>query len=309
MRTRLRFPILTALCLLAALPAAAAPVAISGQVTGKRAELQTGGKGAWQALAPLRKLEPGDRIRCGPDSRAVLVLLSSKERFQVEPGQEAEVLESGIRGAKSLGGLTGPAAATAAKLAGSRTGAFTARPAERFSPLFRGFKGWLPEGERRLRWEPAAGAATYVLSLFDARSNLVWQSERASAPEAELPAEKEIQARQPYLWRLVPYGASGRPLPAARWGVLTWLPRAEGEALDADAEALRAQDREDPRDPTALFLLAELYRQHGVLDGTLETLSTLQSRGVDGVELPLAETYSQLGPFARGLASVEPEDR
>ncbi len=295
---------ITACLLLAGPPAFAATVAMTGQVTGKSVEVRPGGKGGWLPLAPLRKLEPGDLIRCGPGGRAVVVVLATKERFQVEPGGQAEITQSGLQGARSLGGLAGPSAAVASKLAGSRTGAFAARPAPRFAPLVRGFKGWLPIATDRVQWEPVPGAESYVITLFDAQSNLMWQSEQVKGTSAAVAEGRgRWTAGRPYVWRLVAFGTSGKPLSASRWGAVTFLDPAEGAALEMEAEALKGQDREDPQNPMALLLLAELYRSRGVLDGALETLATLQARGgVDGIQQTLSEVYAELGPFVSGLA-------
>lgn len=283
--------------LAAALPAAAAPAALVCAAAGK-AQVQSAGKTDWKPLRVLAKLEAGDKVRCEAGAQATVLLLSSKERFQIGPGT-AEIQAGTVSGGKSLGGLR---AGNNVKV-GEGVGALVSRNAgESQVRLTRNFTGWLPAGERRIAWDPIPGAASTRFTLFDAESNVVWAGKSAGAA-VELPADVTLEVRRPYIWRIAAANAEGKPLVGgSRWGVLTFLDAAEGAALDADAKALADLDKTDKADPSSLVLLAELYRTRGVLMRTLEALDTLNERGQPGIEEAMDAVYTELGPLARGLA-------
>ena len=110
-------------------------------------------------------------------------------------------------------------------MTGSRIDAFIARPAQSHQRLTPQSTGWMLEGERHFEWAPIPGAATYSFTLFDSNDNVVWSS-RASGTSVDYPAELPFfTLRRPHVWRLAAFGHSGKPLPEARWGFVTFLPR------------------------------------------------------------------------------------
>src|SRR5881227_1666176 len=111
-------PLNVSLLLFLSSSASADPVAMACHVAGK-AEVRTGA-GAWQPLRVLQKLEPGAIVRSGAGADAVLVVFATGERFRVASGSQGIVEARTVRGGKSLGALSGPSAAVAQTLGGSR---------------------------------------------------------------------------------------------------------------------------------------------------------------------------------------------
>lgn len=277
--------------------AAAAPVGIASQVSGS-AEYRSG-SGAWKPLRLLQRLEAGDMVRNGPGGEIVVMLLSNTERFKVPAGATATVEAGGVKGASKVAGLRGPAMRVASAMGGSRPGGFMARPAQSHQRLNPQFPGWMIAGERRFEWPALPGAATYSFTLFDRADNVVW-SARVPGTSAEYPAElPAFKLRQPYVWRLAAFRDNGNTLPA-RWGVLTFLSREDADRLTAEARALEQQASGD--DTTALILLAELYREYGVLEKTLETLESEPLLNQPGIREAQAQVYGEISPYA-GLLS------
>ncbi len=283
------------------LSAGAAPVGMVCHMTGQP-QMRSGAAGAWQPARLLQKLDAGDALRCGPGAEAVVVLFAGGQRFQVGAGADAVVGANSVQGARSLGALDGPSSRVAATLGGSRAAAVLARPAQSHERLTPTSPGWHLASERVFSWPPLANADAYTFTLFDGNDNVVWSarvSEASAAYPDDLPA---LAQKRPYVWRLVPFGRSGKPLPEARWGILAFLTQADADRLSADAQELQRQDQANPQDVTALLLLAELYRSYGVLEKTLETLEDLRLKDEPGITQALDETYGQVSAYARTLA-------
>ena len=281
--------------------AAAAPVGMAVQLSGKP-EVRAATGGAWKPLRLLQRLEPGDTLRCPAGSEAVVVLFDNGKRFKVGGGGQGVVEAANVKGAAALAGLRGPSIRVAKALSGASSNAFLARPAQSHQRLTKKSTGWLREGERRFVWDSAPGAAAYSFTLFDQYDNVVW-SARTGTPDAEYPADLAAPGlRRPYVWRLVPFGGSGKPLQGARWGVITFLSESDVHALEAEEKELRAQADASGTDITPLVLLAELYRGYGVLERTLETLEDPRLADQPGIEEARQAAYRQISPYAVALA-------
>ncbi len=288
-------------------PAQAAPVGMACRLTGKP-ELRAANAGTWMPLRLLQKLETGDHVRCGAGAEAILVLFGSGERFQVVAGAEGSVKTGKVEGAKSLGGLNGPSAEAAKTLVGARTGAFVSRLSRAPlapSRLTRNFTGWIAEGDRTFAWDSVPEAADYSFTLIDANGYVLWNTRTAEA-HADYPSDSPALApRRAYLWRLVPYGKSGLARDKdIRWGVVTTLTRVDGEKLQVEAVKLTALIKKSPNDDTLRALLAEKYRDYGVLMRTLETLEDMRTAGQEGAQEAWEETVGQAGWYARLLAGL-----
>jgi hypothetical protein len=287
---------LSVVAALAAAPALAAPAGMVTDLAGKP-ELRAKSAAAWAPLILRQKLEVGDAVRCGAGAQATMVLFSTGERFQIGSGKEATVEAGAVRGGQSLGALKGPSAKVALALGGAPTGAVRARPAPSHRRLMAKGPCWLPEGERKLQWDPETGAAGYLITLFDQADNAVW-SQRVAETSAELPAEASpFGLRRPYLWRLTVFGKSGKPA-GSRWGVITFLGAADAERLTSDEKDLLEAIKATPEDTTSRLLLADLYQSYGVMERTLEVLDDLRPSGRPGIAEALEEAHRQISPLA-----------
>lgn len=283
--------------------AGAAPVGMACQVKGS-AQVRSGAA-AWKPLRLLQRVAPGDTVRCGAGAEAVIVLFDSGARYKIAAGHQGVVGAKSVAGAAPLGGLSGPSGRVAKALGGSRSGAFMARPALSHKRLMPDSPGWLAEGERHFAWQALPNAAAYSFTLFDQNDNVLW-SERGADTGADYPADlTALATRRPFVWRIIPFGQSGKPLPESRWGVVTFLSKADADQLSADAAALQQQADANAGDPTPLVLLADLYQQYGVMDRTLEILENLKISGqlpADTADAALADAYRQISPYAQVLA-------
>jgi hypothetical protein len=279
--------------------AGAAPVGIASHITGA-AEVRSG-EGAWKPLRLLQRLESGDKVRCGSGAEVTVVLFDSATRYKVDAGATGVIGSHGVQGGHPATGLPGPGIRIAKAMVGSRMDAFVARPAQSHQRLTPQSPGWIAEGERHFEWPAQPGAATYSFTLFDANDNVVW-SARATAPAADYPADLPFfTLRRPYLWRLVAFGSSGKPLTGARWGLLTFLSREDAGQLTSEAQALEEAANADPSDVTPRVLLAELYRGYGVLEKTLEVLESPQLANQPGIQELQEEVYQQASRYAQLL--------
>jgi hypothetical protein len=302
--TVLRLCMLLALLLIQAHPAQAATAGIASQVSGS-AEVRAAG-GAWKPLRVLQRLDAGAQVRCGAGSSVVVVLFENAARYHVGAGSVATVQAGQVNGAQKESAMAGPAIRIAKAMGGSRADAFLARPAQSHQRLTPQFPGWMLEGERHFEWTPIAGAATYTFSLFDTNDNVVW-SVRVSDSHADFPADLPyFSLRRPHVWRLAAFGQSGKPLPEARWGFLTFLSKEDADQLTMEAQELDAQARAESTDSTALVMLAELYRSYGVLEKALEALESPLLVSQPGIQEAQAEIYRQAGRFAQLLRPHDP---
>jgi hypothetical protein len=289
--------------------ASAGPVGIASSLMGK-AEMKAPDGTVWKPLRLLQRLEAGDAVRCEAGGEVVIVCLETAERFKVSPGANAVVEPGKVRGADKVGGLRGPAIRIAKGLGGSRTDAFMARPAQSHQRLTPDAVGWILEGERHFQWASIPGAASYSFTLFDAADNVVW-SARVTSPSAEYPAELPFFAlRRAHVWRLAPFGGSGKPVMGSRWGMITFLSRADADQLTAEAAELAGA--EEGTDVTSLVMLAELYRSYGVLERTLETLENPRLSEQPGIREAQDDVYRQVSRYAQILrpgaeAAAEPK--
>jgi hypothetical protein len=238
-------------------------------------------------------------VRCDAGGEVVIVCIETAERFKVNPGANAVVEPSKVRGADKVAGLRGPAIRVAKGLGGSQTNAFMARPAQSHQRLTPDSVGWVLEGERHVQWAAIPGAASYSFTLFDGADNVVWGT-RVTGTSADYPAELPFPAlRRAYVWRLAPFGQSGKPVMGARWGMITFLSRADAEQLTAEAAELAVA--EEGTDVTSLVMLAELYRSYGVLERTLETLENPRLSDQPGIREAQDDVYRQVSRYAQIL--------
>jgi hypothetical protein len=285
---------------LAVAGSAGAAVGIASHLSGQ-AEFRAAEGGAWKPLKLLQRLDSGDAVRVPPGSEAVVVLFSNAQRFKVNPGATAVLESDTVKGANKVGNLSGPGMRVAKAMAGSRMDAFLARPAQSHERLTPQFPGYLLEGDRHFEWQPVPGAASYSFSLFDTYDNVVW-SARVASTSAEYPADLPyFMLRRPYVWRLSPFGKTGKPVPGARWGVITFLSTADTDQLKQEVKQLEDLAKAEPTDTTPLVLLAELYRDYGVLDRTLETLEDPRLSKEPGILDAQNQTYAQISRYAQTL--------
>ena len=295
-----RFPGIPLLVLVLACPASAAPIGMVSSLNGK-AEQRSVGATEWKHLRLMTRLEAGDAIRCEAGGDAVVTLFASAERYAVAGGATATVEAQGLKGAQRMAGLHGAGIQIARAMVGDRPNGFFARPAQAHQRLLPHYPGWMIEGERKFSWTPVPRAASYSFTLFDQHDNVIW-SQRGAAPNAEYPADQPyFNLRRPYVWRLVPFGESGKPLPETRWGILTFLTDKDAMQLTTNAKELEDQSKEANGDATTLVLLAELYRSYGVLEKTLEILERPELEKQSGIREAQAEAYRDISLYAQVL--------
>jgi hypothetical protein len=283
----------------AASGSAFAAVAVASKVTGSP-EIHADGD-AWKPLKFLQRLDSGDAIRCGPGEEVIVVLFDGGKRFRVGAGGNAVVEADTVKGAFPAADLRGPAIRVAKAMGGSRMDAFIARPAESHQRLYPDFPGWIVEGDRNFHWVPVPGADTYSFTLFDPHDDVVW-SVRTAGMSADYPADLPyFSLQRPYVWRLSPFGKSGKPVPGARWGIVTFLSKADADQLSAAAREMETQANATDGDTTDLLMLAELYRGYGVLEKTLETLESPKLENQPGIRDAQEAVYAQVSRYARLL--------
>lgn len=296
---------LLVLFLLMASEAAAATVGMVTRLTGK-VEFCAAQGSDWKPLRLMRRLDAGDRVRCAADSEAVITIFASAEQCTVAAGSTVTLDAKGIKGAQKVAGLRGSGIQIARAMAGDRPGGFEARPAQAHQRLQPGYPGWILEGERELTWAAIPRAASYTFTLFDKNDNVVW-SQRVIDTKAQYPAELPFfTLRRPYVWRLVAFGASGKPLPESRWGILTFLSEKDAQQLASDAKELEEQAKSESKDTTLFFLLAELYRSYGVLEKALETLERPELEKQEGIKEAQEEVYREISRYALLLRTPTP---
>ncbi|HEY0075215.1 MAG TPA: hypothetical protein VGB77_14040 [Abditibacteriaceae bacterium] len=280
-----------------ALPAWAAPVGMAAQVKGS-VTLKKADKEA--PLKLLQRVESGDVVRTGAGAQAIIVLFDGGARYQIGAGQSATIRPGQVIGATKMAGMSGPSAAVAQKLGGARVGAVMARPARTVERMTPQFPGWLPLDKPKFEWLPLTGALNYTFTLFDQFDNVIW-SVQTDKLFAEFPANAPaLREQRPYLWRLSGFGTTGRPVQDSRFGLVTFLSSAEGEALNKLAGELQAQAK-NAEDKTPFFMLAEAYREKGVLGRTLEVLEEESLRDEEGLEGAKSDVIQALSPFTRAL--------
>lgn len=286
--------------------ALAASVGMACHLVGKP-EVRSGGE-SWRPLRMLQKFEAGDTVRCGTGATAVIVLFKSGERFKVGAGGTGVVQANSVGGAQSLGALQGPSERVARTLSGSRSGAIMARDVTAPITLTPQAPGWIVDTERVLEWTPGK-AVHYTFALFN-RESVVW-TQKVTTPRLQLPPTLELQQRVPYVWRVVAFDKSNRTgLPVERnahWGVITFLSPADAKKLSEDVQLLREQMQQNKDDDTTVAaLLAELYREYGVLQKTISLLEDVPLLGSPGSKEAADEAYSQIGLY--GLLFGRKED-
>lgn len=202
-----------------------------------------------------------------------------------------------------MAGLSGPSSRVAKALGGSRAGAFMARGMQKHGKLLRTAPDWMAEGEQNFQWEPIAGAAIYVFTIFDQADNVVWSS-RVTEPQTDYPADLPALAlRQPYVWRVAAFGKMGKPSGLTNWGMLTFLSRLNADELTARATALQEQIDATPGDATPRLMLAELYRDYGVYEKTVTILEDPKLANQPGIDEAIANAYKHVSRYAYFLAS------
>jgi hypothetical protein len=208
-------------------------------------------------------------------------------------------------------------------LAGGRTGAHAARDlGEPANPLESTAKRWMPEGERTFKWTPIPGAVGYSFTIFDQSDNILWSTRtieaRATYPSdlPELiatdltpPAKPgETRGQKLYVYRLIPLGRIGKPMPGRRWGVITFLKPQDAMQLEAELKEIEPLLAADPTDATLLMLRAHIYRRYDVLQMVLESLQPAEFFNEPG-EHARREVLRQISriAYAWGKTDLESE--
>lgn len=290
--------------------AGAAPVSMAVQVAGSPQFKSSAG--SWKPLRLLQKLSAGASVKCPAGSKAMLVMFSSGERFEIAGGQ-ATVGAGTITGAKPLGALGGPSARVAKTLSGSRTGAISARTAQNNERLRNAdFKGWFPAEQRQFLLKEVPAATSYSFTLFDRRDNVVWGT-RSSLPQVEYPGDAPaLRTGFPYVWRAVAYAANGNPK-ESQWGVVTFLTTVDAQSLQGNVAEVEKQlitqltpgqpeQVQAGADASDVVLLAGLYQNYGVMNRTLELLELLREKSVPGAQDSLMLAYKEISPYAQMLS-------
>lgn len=261
---------------LAVCQAANAQVAMTSNIRG-RAEVQD--PEGWKPIRLMQKLYKGARVRCDEGAVLTVVFLKSGNRFRLDSGQSGVLESDSLSGGKALAGLKGASSDAAKSLGGSRVGALLSRAPISESRLNRAFKGWLRTDDKRVEWIKRDDAALYCFTIFDHDENVIW-SVRTNSSSAEFPEGiSEPPTARPYVWRLSAFTRSGKMIEAGvRWGALTFLTAEQEEQLLKLTEPLLAQVAKDKTDAESLLLLAAVYREMGVSQRALETLSDLTEK-------------------------------
>jgi hypothetical protein len=266
-----------------------------------RPEARSGDNG-WRPLRMLQKLDAGDAVRCGTGASAVIVLFKSGERFRVAAGGTGVVQANTVGGAQSMGGLKGPSDRVARSLTGARTGMVLSRRVTAPVTLTPAAPGWIVDSSRLLEWTQwnPGRVDHYSFALF--KGDEVVHTQNVATASLQLPATLPLQQRVPYVWRIVTFGKSNSSnqvvQQGAHWGVVTFLSADDATTLSANVKELEAQVKENKEDDTtAAALLAELYREYGVLQKTISMLEDVPLLGSPGSEAATDEAYSQIGYY------------
>ena len=253
-----------------------AQVAMTSNIRGT-AEVQD--PEGWKPIRLMQKLYKGTRVRCAEGGVLTVVFLKSGNRFRLDSGQAGVVDSDSLSGAKALAGLKGASSDAARSLGGSRVGALLSRAPISESRLNRDFKGWLRTDDKRVEWIKRDDATLYCFTIFDRDENVIW-SIRTNSASAEFPEGiSEPPTARPYVWRLSAFTRSGKMIDGSvRWGALTFLTAEQEEQLLKLTEPLQAQIAKDKTDGESLLLLAAVYREMGVCQRALETLSDLTEK-------------------------------
>ena len=279
----------------------AAPVGMAAHVSGN-VTVTSGGKKA--PLRLLGRLEDGATISCGPDSRAVVVLFGSGERFQVGAGKSANVRGASVQGGQRLAELSGPSANAVKLLGSARVGAASSRPAKTFQRLLFDSPGYLNSAAPRFDWIPVSGARQYRFTLFDNNDTPIWTTSTDQTGVAYPLSAPKLQEKQPYLWTLSALGASGKAVADTRGGLITLLSSDDIKSIEGLATDLQNQAA-TATDTTPLLLLAEVYLSYGVTGRALEVLQGERVREDSGIKDARTDIYAGLSTFARAMAGPE----
>lgn len=276
----------------------------------------------WEPLRLFRRLQTGNKIRCDSASEAIVVVFGRGERFRVAAGHTADVADDKVNGAVSLGELKGPSESAARLLAGSGVGARTARATQlagrmvMLSRPYDAYPGWLEDGNRRIAWNEVKGAVTYRFALYDTDDVLLW-SIPTSEHEAMIPDNVQLAFKRPYIWRLNAFTADGSSvmvdgMPDYRWGVLTVLTDSDAkELLDVEQKS-NVQIQAHPTDGLLRLLLAEQFRQCGVLTRAWETIeSACEAKAITEAERSqaLIEILSEISGAVRVSGQLKADEK
>jgi len=275
----------------------ASPVAMATNMVGKPV-FREGDAGAWKMLGVLQRLSPGDTVRCGPGQQAIVMMFLDGVRFKVAANESATVAPTTVKGAEPLGGAGGATIRVAKAMTGLDTQPFLARPGQEYERLDPASPGIVIDTTTQFQWLPLDNAATYSFTLFDSHDNVVW-STRVSGTSAQYPSDLPAPIdKRAYVWTVSGFGASGKPVPKSRWGIITFLAQSDANQLTHDAADLKAEMASNPSDTTPLLVLAEEFRQYGVLEGTLETLDDTRLAGQPGLSDARQSAFAQISPLA-----------
>lgn len=272
---------------------------------------------SWQPLTPMTRLAAGDGVRCPAGGQVAIVLFISGKRYKMAGGT-GTIMSNTVIGAQSLGGLSGPSARIAQQLSGARTGAAGARGltsgAQR---LENNFPGWILDLNRTFRWNADGsrdGVASYSFTLFDSADNIVWSTTTTetsvTCPESlSFNVTQPYQRIRPYVWRLTALNATGRPVGgSSKWGIFSVLTRENVATLQSQMQSLEAQHKAAPGDPLPLVLEADLCRQYGVYQKSLEIWDEPALYNCPGKQQAINDLYKEISRYAQALANHIPTD-
>jgi hypothetical protein len=275
----------------------ASPVAMATNMVGKPM-YREGDAGDWKTLGVLQRLSPGDTVKCGPGEQAIVMMFMDGVRFKVDANEVATVAPTTVKGAEALGGAGGATIRVAKAMTGLDSQAFLARPGQEYERLDPTSPGIVIDTTTQFQWLPLDDAVTYSFTLFDSHDDVVW-STRVVGTSAQYPSDIPPPLdKRPYVWMVSGFGDSGKPVPKTRWGIITFLAQADADQLTKDAADLKAEMTSDPSDTTPLLVLAEEFRQYGVLEGTLETLDDTRLAGQPGLSDARQSAFAQISPLA-----------
>jgi len=280
----------------------ASPVAMASNMVGKPT-FKSGG-GPWKPLGVLQRLSPGDVVKCAPGQQAVIMMFTDGIRFKVASGTSGTIEPTSVRGGLSVGDMGGATIRVAKAMTGLDTQPFLARAVKEAQELTLHDNGIIVVGTKSITINsPDTGVASYLLTFFNQSGNVIW-STRVDGPTIDLPADLPVSTHKPYVWTLTEFGQMGKPQPALRWGISTFLSQDDADKLNADAASLQSQAASSDDHTTPLMMEAELYRQNGVYEGALRVLDPLRTSGQPGIQEAEADLCTQVSPYAALLFNL-----
>jgi len=147
----------------------------------------------------------------------------------------------------------------------------------------------------RFRWEPIENATGYELKLLDREENILWK-QTISSTEVQYPADgMPLAWGQKYWWRVT--ARQGEETLTEAGSYFQVLSADQAAAVRSDEATLQRLRELNHDDNSALFLLAFLYEDNGMLDEAARLYGELAGRlgSQDWVQGRLNELMGKLG--------------